>query len=323
VTAAPLSDLDAPVTVADIGAAAERLSGVLSVSPVIEDPDLNKLVGRRVLLKVESLMPSGSFKIRGALNRLLQLSEADKAAGVVAFSSGNHGQGVALAAEWLGLSATIVMPADAPRVKIAGVEKAGAKVVFYDRLGEDREAIAKRIARDQGSTVVPAFDDPMIIAGAGTVGLELAEFARTNGIELGMAAAPCSGGGLIAGTGLALRAVFPNIRLFAVEPEGYDDTARSLEAGRRITLETFPPSRCDALMVNRPGELTFALNRQQLNGAVVVNDAQVEQAMAFAQGLDLILEPSGAAALAALMAGKLPPGGDPVAIILSGGNLDV
>lgn len=322
-TTAPLSDLDVPVTSADIEAAAERLKPRLSVSPVIENADLNKLVGRRVLLKVESQMPGGSFKIRGALNRLLQLSESERATGVVAFSSGNHGQGVALAAQWLGLSATIVMPADAPRVKIAGVKKAGAQVVLYDRLGEDREAIAKRIAAEQGSTLVPAFDDPRIIAGAGTVGLELAEFARANGILLALAAAPCSGGGLIAGTGLALRAAFPDIRLFAVEPEGYDDTAQSLAAGRRVRLDAFPSSRCDALMVDQPGKLTFELNQRQLSGAVTVNDAEVERAMALASGLNLILEPSGAAALAALLAGKLPQGSEPVAIVLSGGNLDV
>ena len=321
-TTAPLAHLDAAPTVADIEAAAARIAERLSGSPVIERPDLNARLGRRVLLKNETRMPGGSFKIRGALNRLLQLAESEREAGVVAFSSGNHGQAVALAAKWLGLAATIVMPADAPRVKIAGVENAGANLVLYDRWSEDREAIAANIAAERGATLVPAFDDPMIIAGAGTVGLELARFARATNVDLGLAAAPCSGGGLMAGSGLALRASFPGIRLFAVEPEGYDDTAQSLAAGRRLRLNAFPPSRCDALLVNQPGALTFELNRRQLTGAVTVTDAEVTEAMAVAAGLDVILEPSGAAAFAALLAGKLPQGAEPVAIVLSGGNLD-
>ncbi len=313
-----------PVGIDDIAAAAQRLQAWLKPSPVIENEHLNQLAGRRVLLKAESLMPTGSFKIRGALNRLLQLNAAERELGVVAFSSGNHAQGVAQAARWLGISATLVMPKDAPKVKHQGASDLGATVVQYDRLTEDREAIAARLAEAGGGCpVVPAFDDPRIIAGSGTIGLELVDYCQRHNVTSGLAAAPCSGGGLIAGLGLALRESFPDIALYAIEPEGYDDTARSLAAGRRITLDKFPPSRCDALLVNRPGELTLQIKQQQLAGALTVNDGDVEDAQLFARRhLKLVLEPSGAAALAALLQGKLPAGAEPAVIVLSGGNLD-
>ncbi len=313
-----------PVGIDDIAAAAQRLQAWLKPSPVIENEHLNELAGRRVLLKAESLMPTGSFKIRGALNRLLQLNAAERELGVVAFSSGNHAQGVAQAARWLGIRAPLVMPKDAPKVKHQGALDLGATVVQYDRLTEDREAIAARLAKAGGGCpVVPAFDDPRIIAGSGTIGLELVDYCQRHNVTSGLAAAPCSGGGLIAGLGLALRESFPDIALYAIEPEGYDDTARSLAAGRRVTLDKFPPSRCDALLVNRPGELTLQINQQQLTGALTVNDGDVEDAQQFARRhLKLVLEPSGAAALAALLQGKLPASAEPTVIILSGGNLD-
>ena len=318
------SAADAPVTVDDIQAAAERLTPWLRPSPVIENDRLNELAGRRVLLKAESLMPTGSFKIRGALNRLLQLTEAERDLGVVAFSSGNHAQGVAQAARWLGIAATIVMPSDAPRVKREGTQALGANVVYYDRLTEDREAIAAKIASDAGGcVVVPAFDDPRIVAGTGTIGLELIDYCERFGITPGIAAAPCSGGGLIAGLGLALSQRFPDIALFAIEPEGYDDTARSLAAGRPVALDDLPASICDGLLAHRPGDITFDINRRLLAGALTVHDEEVVRAQRFARRhLKLVLEPSGAAALAALLQGKLPAGDTPAVVVLSGGNVD-
>jgi threonine dehydratase len=312
------------VGIDDIAAAAQRLQAWLKPSPVLENEHLNQLSGRRVLLKAESLMPTGSFKIRGALNRMLQLTAAEQELGVVAFSSGNHAQGVAQAARWLGISATVVMPADAPQVKLEGTRALGARVVLYDRLKEDREAIAHQLATEGGGCpLVPAFDDPRVVAGTGTIGLELVDYLTRYGITPGLAAAPCSGGGLIAGVGLAMRHSFADIALYAIEPEGYDDTARSLAAGRPIALEHFPPSRCDGLLVRQPGDLTLHINKQQLTGALTVSDGDVEDAQQFARRhLKLVLEPSGAAALAALLQGKLPQGTDPAVVILSGGNVD-
>jgi len=310
-------------TARDVNDARARISDWLIATPVLENDTLNRRAKCRVLVKTESLQHAGSFKIRGALNRLLRLSHDERASGVVAFSSGNHAQGVAMAAQWLGMPATIVMPEDAPKIKQLNTRMLGADVVLYDRVRDDREQMAADIATQRGAALAPAFDHPDIIAGQGTVGLELAEFARARRLEIDGVFAPCGGGGLIAGSGLAIKAAFPDCRLFAVEPEAYDDTKRSLEAGKRQVIRGHPKSSCDALMAPTPGAITFAINREQLTGALTVTDAQAAHAMAFAMRyLRIVLEPSGAVALAAVLSGEAEDY-DTVGIILSGGNVDL
>jgi threonine dehydratase len=312
------------VAFADIEAAAARLAGWAVETPLIESPALNERVGARVLLKAETLQRVGAFKFRGAFNRLVQLSADERAKGVVAFSSGNHAQGVALAARLLGIAATIVMPRDAPAVKVAATRGYGAEVRFYDRLTESREAIAAEIARDRGSVVVPAFDDPHIIAGQGTAGLELARQAQARGVRLDVVAAPVSGGGLLAGIATAVKALSPATAIVGVEPEGFDDTAQSLAAGRRVILKPTSRSMCDALESPSPGELTFPILQRALAGMAAVSDAEVAAAMRYAfSTLKLVVEPGGSAALAALLAGKITvPDGGAICVVLSGGNVD-
>jgi threonine dehydratase len=314
---------DPAVTLADIEAAEARLRGVAVETPLIESPALNERAGGRVMIKPETLQRVGAFKFRGAFNRLVQLTAEERRAGVVAFSSGNHAQGVALAARLLGIPALIVMPADAPGVKVEATLGYGAEVRRYDRLTESREAIAAAIAAERGAVVVPAFDDPRIVAGQGTVGLELARQAEAAGAPLDLALAPVSGGGLLAGVSIAIRARFPAAEIWGVEPAGFDDLARSLAAGRRITIT--PPGRslCDALESPFPGEITFPILQQTLAGVASVTDAEVAEAMRYAFGvLKLVVEPGGAAGLAALLAGKVKPAGRTVGLILSGGNVD-
>jgi len=306
-------------TVADVKAAAARLCGVAVRTPLLESEALNQRAGGRVLLKAECLQRTGSFKFRGAYNAIRQI-DADA---VVAYSSGNHAQGVAAAARLLGKAATIVMPADAPAIKIENTRGYGAEVRLYDRATESREAIGAEIAARTGAALIRPYDDPRIIAGQGTAGLEIAEQAREIGVRLDLALAPCGGGGLIAGCALALRAAFPGIAMHAVEPTGFDDTGRSLQAGERVANTPGAASICDALLIPEPGELTFAINRQLLAGGLAVSDDEVRGAIAFAfRHLKLVLEPGGAVALAALLSGKLPLDGRSAAVVLSGGNVD-
>jgi threonine dehydratase len=310
-------------TSADVSAAAARLRQWVVRTPVLESPLLNERLGTRVLLKAECLQYTGSFKIRGAMNRLLQLSADERAAGVVAFSSGNHAQGVAQAARWLGCQAVIVMPRDAPAVKLQGTRDLGAEVVLYDRYAEDREAIARQIAARRGAALVPAFDHADVIAGQGTVGLELVEWAREHDLSLGQVLVPCGGGGLCAGISLAVRSRFPDARILGVEPVGFDDTRQSLKAERRLSVRNGAGTLCDSLMTLMPGAITFAVNRRLMSQVLLVDDDQVARAMQFAfRHLQLVLEPGGAAALAALLAGKLEPLADCVAVVLSGGNVE-
>jgi threonine dehydratase len=311
------------VTLAHIEAAAARLEGVAVETPLIESPALNARAGGRVLIKPETLQRVGAFKFRGAYNRLVQLTPEERRRGVVAFSSGNHAQGVALAARLLGIPALIVMPADAPAVKVEATLGYGAEVRPYDRLTESREAIAKAVAAERGAVVVPAFDDPHIVAGQGTVGLELARQAWAADAPLDLALAPVSGGGLLAGASIAIRARYPATEIWGVEPAGFDDLAQSLAAGRRITLTPHGRSLCDALESPFPGEITFPILQQALAGAVSVTDAEVAEAVRYAFGvLKLVVEPSGASGLAALLAGKIKPDGRNVGLVLSGGNVD-
>jgi len=311
------------VTLADIEAAARRIAGTAVETPLLESPALNERLVARVLIKAETLQRVGAFKFRGAYNRLSLLTPEQRRRGVVAFSSGNHAQGVALAARLLGAPAVIVMPSDAPAVKLAATRAYGAEVCEYDRLTESREAIARSIAETRGAVVVPAFDDPHIVAGQGTVGLELASQAEALGVRIDMAVAPVSGGGLLAGLSIALKARCPDVEIWGVEPAGFDDLAQSLAAGRRITIT--PPGRslCDALESPFPGEITFPILQRSLAGAVAVTDSEVAAAMRYAfSALKLVVEPGGAAGLAALLAGKIGVGGRTVALVLSGGNVD-
>ncbi len=311
------------LTSADIAAAAERVQGWLKPTSLFESHRLSQQSGRRVFIKPESLGVTGSFKIRGALNRMLGLDPEQRAGGVVAYSSGNHAQAVAQSARWLDIHATIVMPADAPRLKIDNTRQLGAEVILYDRYTESREDIAADIAARTGAILIPPFDDPAIIAGQGTVGHEIVATLRDLDLVPELVATPCGGGGLTAGVSTAVRASFPNTTCIGVEPDHYDDHRRSLEAGRRVTLESAPGTICDALMAPVPGELTFAINRRNLAGVVTVSDSAVLRAMRFAaEQLRLVVEPGGAVALAALLAESLPDGSGPVVIVLSGGNAD-
>jgi len=313
------------VTAADIDAAAERLRGHAVRTPLLENAVLNERAGGRVLLKAETLQHTGSFKFRGAWNRLSQLTPAQRAAGVVAWSSGNHAQGVAYAARLLGIRAAIVMPHDAPRIKIDNTRLLGGEVIGYDRYTEVREEIGTRLASERGAVIVPAYDDPDIVAGQGTVGREIAAQAAELGLAIDQALFCCSGGGLVAGSALALKAARAATEVLSVEPAGFDDHARSLAApGReRVRNDGGGRSICDALQAPTPGDVTYPINRALLAGGLVVSDDEVRAAMRFAfETLKLVVEPGGAVALAAVLAGKLPTAQRVTAVVLSGGNVD-
>ena len=292
--------------------AAARIDGFVEQTPLIE----SNVAGMPVWLKCECLQTGGAFKLRGATNRLLQLSSEERERGVVAFSSGNHARGVAIAARRLGIRAVIVMPADAPRVKVEGTRGEGAEIVFYDRRTESREAIAAKLAGESGATVVPSFDDPAIVAGQGTAGLEIIE-------QLGRSPAriliPCGGGGLASGIALAV----PEAEIVVVEPDGWDDMGRSLQIGHIVPVdEDAPDTFCDAIMTPRVSPITFGTLRDRKALALSVSDAEVEKAIRFAWGKHgLVVEPGAAVGLAALLAGKLEPAEDTV-VVLSGGNID-
>lgn len=311
-----------PVVMDDIRAAARRLDGIIVRTPLLESPLLNRRLGGRVLVKPEMLQVTGSFKYRGANNRILSIPDADRAKGVVAFSSGNHAQGVAAAAQRLGIPATIIMPHDAPVIKRRNTEAYGATVVAYDRHGESREEIGAKIAAETGATLVKPFDDPLVIAGQGTVGLEITEDLQRLGLTPDEALVCCGGGGLVAGTSIALTDAFPSLPVVAVEPAGWDDTAASLEKGERVKATGGSPL-CDALLTPMPGEITFDINSRVLNRAVAVADDAVFEAMRTAfETLKLVVEPGGAVTLAALLSGAVPVRGRTVVIVMSGGNCD-
>ena len=307
----------------DMEAAAQRLAGFAVETPLIENLELNARVGGRVLIKPETLQRTGSFKFRGAFNRISQIPESDRARGVLAYSSGNHAQGVAAACAILGISATIVMPADAPQAKLDNTRAYGAQVVTYDRYRDVREDIAAALLQESGATLVRPYDDPGIIAGQGTCGSELAQQAAAAGAKLDVALICCGGGGLSAGCALALDALSPQTAVYAVEPEGFDDTGRSLRSGRRESNAADARSICDALLAPAPGELTFAINRRLLAGGLAVSDDEARFAMAYAfRRLKMVVEPGGAVCLAALLAGKLTARDQTIALTFSGGNVD-
>ena len=312
-----------PPTAADVDGAAARLKGHAVRTPLLFSEALSARVGARVFVKPEVLQRTGSFKFRGAYNRMVQIDAACKAAGVVACSSGNHAQGVAAAARLLGMPAVIVMPSDAPEMKKARTRALGAEVVEYDRATGDRDAIAQSLAVGHGATLVPPYDDPHVIAGQGTVGLEICEDLAALGLAPDLVAAPVSGGGLLAGIALAVKSRHPQARVVACEPAGFDDHARSFRSGVRERNAQATGSFCDALLAPTPGALTFEVTRSLAGEGAVVSDAEVARAVAVAfQELKLVVEPGGAVALAALLEGRLGPSVRTVVIVLSGGNVD-
>ncbi len=310
-------------TFEDVKAAAVRIAPHAVRTPLVESPALNAATGGRIFLKLENLQRTGSFKFRGACNRLAMIPQSAREKGVVAFSSGNHAQGVAAAAQLFGMPAVIVMPADAPRPKIEGTRRYGAQIVTYDRLRDDREAIAAKICAERQAVLVKPFDDAGIIAGQGTAGLEIAEDAARFGVTLDEVLTPCSGGGLVSGVALGLKGSGVTARVHSVEPENFDGMKRSLEAGARVMAPGGALSIADALMAPTPGEIVFELANGLLAPGLAVSDAELEDAMAFAaRELKLLVEPGGAAALAAVLAGKIDARGRTVALVLSGGNAD-
>ena len=314
--------MDIP-TYADVLAASHRIAGRVVRTPMLRNALLDERSGTTVLVKPEPLQRTGSFKLRGATNATLRLSPDQLRAGLVTHSSGNHGQAVACAAASVGAHATVFMPADAPAVKVDSTRRWGAEIVRYDRLRDNREALSSSYAERTGAALVPPFDHPDVIAGQGTLALELAEDAASAGLALDALLVCTGGGGLIGGCALAMAGASPATNVIAVEPEGWDDTGRSLAEGHRVANPPGGSLLCDALLAPTPGALTFAVNQAHLAGAVAVSDAEVLAAMAFAfTHLKLVVEPGGAVALAALLAGRYEARGQVVGIVISGGNVD-
>jgi threonine dehydratase len=307
----------------DVRHAALVIAGVAVRTPLLEYAALNELAGRRVLLKFEGAQHTGSFKFRGAYNRLARIAGAAKTAGVVAWSSGNHAQGVAAAARLLGMPALIIMPADAPLIKRENTKALGAEIVLYDRLSESREEIAAAYAAARGAVEVPPFNDALVMAGQGTVGLEILQQAEAAGAALGQVLTCCGGGGLTAGVATIIKDAYPSIEVYSAEPAAFDDTARSLRSGQRESVPPGASSICDALLTPTPGALTFPINQALLSGGLAVSDEQVKAAMRFAfETLKLVIEPGGAVALAAVLHGLAPPTRLATAVVVSGSNVD-
>lgn len=301
-------------TINDVRAAAERIKGIAVRTPLIRNDELDAALGAKAFVKAENLQRGGAFKMRGATNAIAALPADVRARGVIAFSSGNHAIAVSTAAKLFGIKATIVMPSDAPRIKLETTRSLGATVVTYDRVNESREEIGAKISAESGASLIKPFDDPNVIAGQGTLGLEIAEE-----ISPDILVVQGSGGGLSTGTALAL----PNAKVFVVEPEGHDDIARTLKAGSIQRNAPGIRSICDGLLTEQMGEITYAIARERFSGAVAVSDNEVRRAMRFAfRHLKLVLEPSGAAALAAALEGKVELKDKTVAIVASGGNVD-
>lgn len=301
-----------------INEAAARIRGRVHRTPVVTSRSFNEATGKEVFFKCENLQRAGAFKIRGATNKILSLTDEEKKRGVAAFSSGNHAQAVALASREAGIRAVIAMPDDAPKAKVAATRGYGAEIVFYDRLKQDREEVAIEIAERDGRVMVPPYDDYLILAGQGTCGLEFIEEVP----DLDCLLAPCSGGGLFAGVSTAAKAMNPQIRCFAVEPESGDDTRQSFLKGERVTIPP-PPTIADGLRVQSPGTLTFPILQQTAEDVLTVSDEEIiETIKFFLFRMKLLVEPSGAAAAAAVFTGKLPRDTKRVGVIISGGNID-
>lgn len=318
-----MSSADDLPTYADVEAAAERLAGIARRTPLLESDLLNERIGGRLLVKAEPLQRTGSFKFRGAYNAISNVIDRDGKRPVVAFSSGNHAQGVALAAKLLGVPATIVMPSDAPLIKQRNTEAYGAELRLLDRYRDSREEIGAEIAASSGAALIKPYDDPDVIAGQGTVGLEIVEQANDLGALPDAVLTCCGGGGLTAGCALVLKEDNADYPIYTVEPEAYDDTKLSLEAGERRAIEPGTPTLCDALLAPTPGEITFGVNKSRIAGGLTISDEDALNAMALAfETLKLVLEPGGAAALAAVLSGKIEAEGRTLAVVASGGNVD-
>jgi len=307
----------------DVRDAAVAIKDFAVRTPLLEFDCLNDAAGRRVLVKFEGAQRMGSFKFRGAFNRLSRFGAVERKAGVVAWSSGNHAQGVAAASRLLGMHAVIVMPSDAPRVKLASTRSQGAEIVTYDRRTESREDIARQISARRGAVLVPSFDDPFVMAGQGTVGLEVLQQATDIGAKVSQILVPCGGGGLVSGIATIVKDIDRAVSVLSVEPAAFDDTMRSIASGEREVVVTGGHSICDALLAPTPGALTFPINRKLLSGGLAVTDVRVMEAMRFAfEKLKLVVEPGGAVALAAVLSRVAPPTDHATAIIISGGNVD-
>ena len=312
------------IGIGEVEAAASRLDGVAVRTPLLKNHALDELARGRVLVKPECLQVTGSFKIRGAYNFLSQLKPEQAAKGVVAFSSGNHAQGVAAAGSMLNIHTAIVMPEDAPRAKLENTRRLGGEVITYDRYTGDREAIARDIAAERGAVVVPSYDHDYIIAGQGTVGLEIAQQCREQRVVPDQVLVCCGGGGLVSGSAVGLKHYFPDVSVHSVEPRDFDDTARSLRSGKREHIRPDARSICDALQAHTPGKLTFAIMQRLLADGVTVSDDEVRSAMRFAfRNLKMVIEPGGAVALAAVLAGKIDTEGKTTVVVASGGNVDI
>ncbi|PCI48261.1 MAG: pyridoxal-5'-phosphate-dependent protein [Alphaproteobacteria bacterium] len=310
-------------TLRDIQDAAERLHGIAIKTPLLESVSLSEKFDARIFIKPENLQRVGAFKFRGAYNRLCQLTDSEKANEIVAFSSGNHAQGVALAAKILGLKAIIVMPSDAPAMKRDNTLSYGAEIIEYDRETESREEIARAIAAERQAVVVSSFEDFDIIAGQGTAGLEIIEQGREIGITFDQFFCPVGGGGLISGCATAIKGLCPNIEIYGIEPEGFDDVKRSLAVGSIQRNPQQTGSVCDALLSQSCGPLTFSIMQKYLKSVLTVSDTEALHAVKYAwENLKLVVEPGGAVALAALLSGKADIRGKTICLLLSGGNVD-
>jgi len=314
---------DRPVTADGVRKAAERIKGHAIRTPLIENEMLNEAAGGRVLVKAEVLQLGGSFKYRGAFNRISQLSAEQLEKGVLAWSSGNHAQGVARAAQHFNTPAKIIMPTDAPELKIEQVRKFGAEIIFYDRYTEDREEIAKPIIEETGMALAPSYDHPDIIEGQGTLALESIDDAVALGVELDAFIICCGGGGMTSGCATILEDISPSTEVWIAEPEGFDETWASIQKGERLTADITQHTICDAIATPTPGRLTFPIMQRLVRGGVTLSEAEVEHAMVFAfKYLKLVVEPGGAVALAAILTGKFDGRGKTTALTLSGGNID-
>jgi threonine dehydratase len=311
-------------TADDVLAARQRITPHIIRTPMLRNTELDHRTGGTILIKPEVLQRTGAFKLRGATNALCCLTQEQLQRGVVTYSSGNHGQAIACAAQSLGVAATIVMPSDAPAIKRQSTERWGAKIIAYERASENREAIAQEVVTRTGATLIPPYEHADVIAGQGTLALELADDAAAAGLRLDALLVCTGGGGLIAGCALALSIASPDTNIYSVEPAGWDDTARSLKSGKREKNDLLGSTFCDALLTPTPGNLTFGINRHLLAGGFACSDQQVVTAMKFAAAsLKLVLEPGGAVALAALLAGTFDARGLTVGVVLSGGNIDL
>ena len=318
-----MKDFSRPITAEGVRDAAKRLHGVTVRTPLIENLKLNEIARARIFLKAEVLQHYGSFKLRGAYNLLSQLSEDERKNGVLAWSSGNHAQGVAYAAKQLGCPATIVMPADAPSIKANNVRALGAEIITYDRYTENREEMGKRIASERNMVVAPSYDHPNIIEGQGTVALEAIAQAQDVGVDLESFVICCGGGGLTAGCATILEDISAHTEVWIAEPEGYDETWASIRSGERQYADVSKPTVCDAIATPTPGALTLPILQRRVRGGATLSEQDVANAMRFAfEHLKLIVEPGGAVALAAILSGKINSDAKAICVTLSGGNVD-